>query len=447
MLSNRKPHRNNPFTKTKPRRSSRKNNKKTRFNCLHTMDLHSAYPFWMIKEGILGSFPKLRECARTEVVVIGGGITGALIAHRLCEAGIDVIVVEKRHVAYGSTSASTSMLQYEIDVPLFQLSKQVGKKNAVRAYRLCSESIDELGRLATQFGDQADFEKLPSLYFASYGHHDAEIIRPEYKARKAAGFDVALLSSSDIQTEYGFEAPSAILSGQGGHVNPYKLCYHLLTDVQRKGGRVYDSTEITDVEQDGKGVRLRCSTGTEITARFAIVACGYESQRYLSVPVTLFNSSYAIVSMPAADNKAPWKGNALIWETKTPYLYMRTTADNRILVGGRDERTADPDLRDSLIPFKKLQLENDFKQLFPQIPFETDFAWAGVFGETEDGLPYIGSYDKDRILFAMNYGGNGITFSVVAADILKDTVLGKKNADADLFGFSRMKKIQKPGSW
>lgn len=410
------------------------------------MDLHSSYPFWMIKEGILGSFPKLHNCARTEVVVIGGGITGALIAHRLCEAGVDVMVVEKRHVAFGSTSASTSMLQYEIDVPLFRLSKETGKKKAVRAYQLCSDAIDELGRLSTRFGDQADFEKLPSLYFASFAHHDTEIIQPEYKARKAAGFEVSLLSAADIQKSYGFKAASAILSSQGAHVNPYKLCYHLLQDVQRRGGRVYDSTEITDVVQEGKGVRLYGAAGTEITARFAIVACGYESQRYLPVPVTLFNSSYAIVSTPVGDPR-PWKDNALIWETKTPYLYMRTTADHRILVGGRDERTADPGKRDSLIPFKKLQLENDFHQLFPHIPFETDFAWAGVFGETADGLPYIGSYDQDRILFAMNYGGNGITFSVIAADILKDIVLGKKNADGEIFGFSRWKKDQKPGKW
>ena len=400
----------------------------------------------MIKEGILGSYPKLHTCTRAEVVVIGGGITGALIAHRLCEAGLDVIVVEKRHIAHGSTSASTSMLQYEIDVPLFQLSKQVGKKKAVRAYELCAEAIDELGSLAVHYGDKADFVKLPSLYFASFGHHDAEIIRPEFKARKSAGFDVSLLETSDIEKKYGFKATSAILSAQGGHVNPYKLCHHLLSDVVEKGGRVYDSTEVADVEQRGDSVFLRCTTGTEITARYAIVAFGYESQRYLPIPVTLFNSSYAIVSTPIGA-QPPWKDDALIWETKTPYLYMRTTADNRILVGGRDERTGDPHKRDSLIPFKKLQLENDFHELFPDTPFETDFAWAGVFGETIDGLPYIGSYDQERVLFAMNYGGNGITFSVAAANILKDTILGKKNPDGDIFGFSRWKKGERPGTW
>ncbi|HOY04955.1 MAG TPA: FAD-dependent oxidoreductase [Saprospiraceae bacterium] len=410
------------------------------------MDLHSAYPFWMIKEGILGSFPKLHDCTKAEVVVVGAGITGALIAHRLCEAGIDVVVLEKRHVAHGSTSASTAMLQYEIDIPLFDLSQKIGKKKAVRAYRICSDAIDEIGRISKPFGDQADFQKLPSLYYASYAHHDRDIIQPEFKARKSAGFEVSLLSESDIRKEYGFSAASAIRSAQGGHVNPYKLCHHLLADAQKKGARIYDSIEITRIEQNGDEVQLWSGEGLEIKARHVIVACGYESQRYLPVPVTLFNASYAIVSTPL-DEKHVWKDNALVWETKTPYLYMRTTADRRIIVGGRDERTADPARRDSLLPFKKLQLENDFRRLFPGIPFDTDFAWAGVFGETEDGLPYIGSYDQDRIHYAMNYGGNGITFSVAAAHILTDAVRGKKNADAALFSFDRLKKVRKPGGW
>jgi glycine/D-amino acid oxidase-like deaminating enzyme len=410
------------------------------------MDLHSSYPFWMIKEGILNTFPKLHECTHAEVVVIGAGISGALIAHQLCEAGLDVLVLEKRHVAYGSTSASTAMLQYEIDVPLFELARQIGKKNAARAYQVCSEAIDEIEQLCRSFEDHADFEKLPSVYYASYPHHDQEIIQPEFKARKAAGFAVDLLSGVDIRQDYGFAAPSGIRSAQGGHVNPYKLCYHLLAGVQKRGGRVYDSIEITRLQQNGKEVMLWSAEGLEIKAKYVVVACGYESQRYLPIPVTLFNASYAIVSTPV-DEAFVWKDQALIWETKTPYLYMRTTADQRLLVGGRDERTADPNKRDSLIPFKKVQLENDFKRLFPHIPFDTDYAWAGLFGETEDGLPYIGAYDQDRVLYAMNYGGNGITFSVAAAHILTDAIRGKKNADADLFSFSRLKKVRKPSAW
>src|SRR5687767_8584376 len=101
----------------------------------------------MISEGLKNSFPTLRENITTDVLVIGGGITGALISHRLCKAGLDVTLVEKQHVAHGSTSASTAMLQYEIDTPLFELIEKRGEQNALRAYTLCLEAIQKIADL------------------------------------------------------------------------------------------------------------------------------------------------------------------------------------------------------------------------------------------------------------------------------------------------------------
>ena len=404
------------------------------------MNLHSDYPFWMVKEGVLSNFPTLTDNHKTGIVIIGGGITGALIAHRLSLAGLQVTVIDKRHVAHGSTSASTSMLQYEIDVPLFKLSKMIGDKQAVRAYQLCAQAIDTLGEITTHLPQQTDFKKYPSLFYASFDKHTQELIEPEFEARKKAGFEVKLLRGGDIKKQFGFDAPSAILSQQGGQVNPYKLCSYLLTDLVTRGHNVYDLTEIIDWTIEENHVLLNTHDGFEIEAQHVVVACGYESQAYLDKKVTDFHSSYAIVSKPFVDKKEFWKDNALIWESKTPYLYMRTTGDNRILVGGRDEVFDDPTKRDALIPQKRIQLEHDFKRLFPHIPFQTDFAWAGTFAETEDGLPYIGTYDEKRVHFAMGYGGNGIVFSVIASDIICNEIQGNKNPNRPIFSFDRKSK-------
>lgn len=400
------------------------------------MNLHSDYPFWMVKEGIINSFPSLRQPHQTEVLIIGGGITGALIAHRVAAAGLHVTVVEKRHIAYGSTAASTSMLQYEIDVPLFELSEKIGETHAARAFQLCSDAIDALEKMSARYPDAADFEKHPSLLYASFQKHVPDILEPEFTARLKHGFDVYWLDSMALEREFGFRAPAAILSRQGGQVNPYKLCHYLLSDLVKKGHHVYDLTEITQWKSDKKGVTIQTREGHEIQAKHLVLACGYETQRYLPKKVTDFNSSYAIVSKPLDINPLLPK-NALIWETKTPYLYMRTTSDQRILVGGRDEVFSDAKKRDALIPKKRAQLEADFQKLFPEIPFQTDFAWAGTFAETKDGLPYIGPYDDPRIHFAMGYGGNGIVFSVVGAQIISDAIQGKKNPDAEIFRFDR----------
>jgi glycine/D-amino acid oxidase-like deaminating enzyme len=83
-------------------------------------------------------------------------------------------------------------------------------------------------------------------------------------------------------------------------------------------------------------------------------------------------------------------------------------------------------------------LENDFNKLFFPLPIKKEFAWSGVFAKTKDSLPFIGSYQKTpRTFYALGFGGNGITFSLVAAEIITDLLLGKKNKNADIFSFSR----------
>jgi glycine/D-amino acid oxidase-like deaminating enzyme len=153
--------------------------------------------------------------------------------------------------------------------------------------------------------------------------------------------------------------------------------------------------------------------------------------------VQTLQSTYAIVSEPFETQRF-WHRNALIWETATPYLYLRTTDDRRILVGGKDDDFWDAHKRDKALPAKARSLEASFNKLFPGIAFRTDFKWAGVFGSTKDGLPYIGALPgKPHTYFALGFGGNGITFSLMAARIITNLISGKKDPDAAIFGFDR----------
>ncbi|MEJ0103567.1 MAG: FAD-binding oxidoreductase [Bacteroidota bacterium] len=133
-----------------------------------------------------------------------------------------------------------------------------------------------------------------------------------------------------------------------------------------------------------------------------------------------------------------WYNNSLIWETASPYLYLRTTVDNRILIGGRDDDFTDAQKREKALASKARSLAAAVHTLFPAIPFRTDFSWAGTFASTKDGLPYIGSIPElPNTYFALGYGGNGITFSVIAAQIIRDILSGKKNNSLSIFSFNR----------
>ena len=178
--------------------------------------------------------------------------------------------------------------------------------------------------------------------------------------------------------------------------------------------------------------------GCHIKAKKIIYATGYESINYIKEPIVKLKSTYAIVSEPLSTQKPFWKNDMLIWNTADPYLYIRSTGDNRIFVGGRDENFYSPKKRDVLLGVKTRWLTKDFNKLFPAINFIPEFSWTGTFGSTKDGLPYIGAYKKlKNSYFALGFGGNGITFSLIAAEIILDELLGKKNPDAALFSFLR----------
>src|SRR5688500_7764944 len=121
------------------------------------MDLESGLPYWKIKSGLLGVYPALAADETCEVAILGAGITGALIADHLSSAGIDVLVLDKRETGWGSTCASTALLQYEVDVPLYQLIEMRGEAFAQRAYLRCLGAVHQLAAIAQGLEEDVGF--------------------------------------------------------------------------------------------------------------------------------------------------------------------------------------------------------------------------------------------------------------------------------------------------
>jgi glycine/D-amino acid oxidase-like deaminating enzyme len=400
------------------------------------MDLRTGAPFWPTSDGLIAVYPPLERDERCDVAIIGAGITGALAAHRLAQAGCDVVMLDRHDVGMGSTAASTGLLQCETDTSLGELAAELGIERAVRSWRLGLEAIDDLQIFCA---DPAyGFARRPTLYLAST-KRDVKTLRAEHALRAAHGFDVVWLDRAEIAARFGFDAHGAIESRGDAEIDAYRLTHGLIDEAVGKGARVYDRTNVNKVRVDRCGVTLTTNRGATVRARRLVVAAGYEVARQLRQDRGHLHSTWALASEPVAD-LSWWPDRCLIWETRRPYLYLRTTRDGRVMMGGEDEPWSSRHENTRLLVRKTGRLLKGFSRLFPKVRLEVAYAWAGVFGTTPDGLPCIGTIpDHLHTFYALGYGGNGITFSVIAANLVRDWWSGRPNADAAIFAFDRWK--------
>ncbi|MBW8362315.1 MAG: FAD-binding oxidoreductase [Kaistella sp.] len=401
------------------------------------MDLKSNEPFWLVKNGLLASYPSLKSDEECDVLIVGAGITGSLIAHQMIKDGYKTIIIDKREICNGSTSATTSMLQYEIDVALHQLKEKIGTVGAVKSYKACSKSIDDLEKIALEIGSEAGFTRKSSLYFTNE-KKDITYLYKEFESRKAAGFQVEWLDQEHIQDKYGLEQTlGGILSDQGASIDAFKFAHELLAFNFEKGLQIFDKTELESVKHRDDFSEVTTINGSKIKTKKIIYCIGYESNELIDEDFVNLKSTFAIVSEVDEANISKLN-KTLFWNTDEPYLYMRTTDDGRLLIGGGDEDFRNPEKRDKMIAKKEKETIKTLCKLLPEYEFYTDFTWAGTFGETKDGLPYIGTHKKFKnSYFVLGFGGNGITFSVTGMEMASNFMKNEEHPLTEFFKFER----------
>ena len=401
------------------------------------MDLLSNRPFWAEVNGIVESYPSLKKDLECDILVIGGGITGSLIAHQCMEDGYKTVLLDRREIAHGSTAATTAMLQYETDKPLHELIPLVGEGGAVGSFRAGIKAIERIGSLADEIDSKAGFEKKKALRFAA-ARKDVRWLQKEYETLKKYGFQVEWLSAEEIADRFHLQKTfGGILSEHAASIDAYRFAYELLNFNVKRGLRVYDKTELKKVHYRDNHNIAETTTGKRIAAKRIIYCTGYEATETIKENFATLTSTYAIISERFVDDCGPLE-KLLIWDTSEPYHYMRTTADRRILIGGEDERFKNAYKRDRLLDKKENRLRRYLKKILPEDDFYTDFAWAGTFAETNDSLPYIGRHrDFDNSYFVLGYGGNGITFSVIGMEMISAMLRGETHPLESYYRFGR----------
>lgn len=381
----------------------------------------------------------LTEDITTDVAIIGGGVTGAIVSYYFSEAGIDNVVLEANRIGHKSTSVTTSLLQYELDGNIKELHQYLCEEKAIRSYKLSCEALAEVEKLSRTLDNDFDYIKVDSVLY-SLSKLDYKSILEEYDTRKKYGFDVTY--QRDEEKICGLDFRCALISKSGGaKIDPYKFTHALLKSSVEKGAKIFENTEVKKIIYTSDGVEIITEFNHKIKANKVIIATGYDKSigtksDFGENLTTTFNiATSPIDNLDAIYDKYVFRDNEAV------YHYFRTTKDKRIIMGGEDVNF--PQDMDNCILCEKQYdaLEKLTRSLFNMYDFKIDYKYCGAFANTPDNLGFIGSDpQRENQWFCLGYGANGILFAMTGAKILLDIYNGNENKDAELFRVDRFRK-------
>ncbi|MDN5567449.1 MAG: FAD-binding oxidoreductase [Paracoccus sp. (in: a-proteobacteria)] len=397
-------------------------------------DLRTGMPFWLKTPNITVPADAMPERDRFDAIVVGAGISGALVAEALTRQGLRVLVLDRRKPVRGSSPASTAMIQHEIDIPMIHHVRDMGVTKANAVWRRSARAVQDLVDLVADLGLECSMQPKKALYLTG-NILGSRAMQDEAATRQKAGIKAEYLNAPALRARFGIDRTGAIVSDASASANPAQLTAGLLKVAQTRGAIILSDTEVTDMAELPGGVALATAAGQVLTAGHAVFCTGYEFLPAMESATHQITSTWALASEPGMAHP-DWLDDFLVWEAAEPYLYYRTTPDGRIIVGGEDEDSPDRNDDPALLDKKARAICDKLRDLADIDIGKPAYIWSAPFGNTTDGLPIIDRVPgHDRVFAVMGFGGNGITFSMIAAQIVAAAIAGNPDADAKLFAF------------
>jgi glycine/D-amino acid oxidase-like deaminating enzyme len=388
-------------------------------------------------------YPSLSGKHQASVAIVGGGMTGALVAHAFASAGISTILVEASDVGRGSTASSSALLLQEPDLELTELARRYGRRRSRRIWQMSRDSVEALVRLLRRLRIACDLQRRDAVYYATDAAALARL-HAEYELRASCGFEATWLGPGALRRATGITGRGAIRTHGSAQFDPYRACLGVLRAAVATGAQVFERSHVRRIMAERNRVRLWTREGMLESER-VVIATGYATSQLTPLAGRFrMYRTYVLATEPAGDQDRRELGlsDVMVWDTERPYHYARWTPEHRLLLGGGDRLVRPGVRRRQQFAAATGALRAYFETRLPAVSaLETEFAWEGLFATTPDSLPYIGPHRRyPRHWFALGYGGNGMTFGFLAARLLLDRWQRAISGDHALFEFGRMRQ-------
>ena len=293
--------------------------------------------------------------------------------------------------------------------------------------------------LVRRLGIKAGLESLDSVT-VSAGGNDKQL-RREFDARHEASLGAHWLNPRQVRQAAHLDANAAIRLDDAFSLDPFRVALGLAQAAAKRGATFFERTAVTKVRWTRKHAQLMLAGGT-IRADRVIVATGSATPEYTSLRRHFKRRHrYVVMTEPvAAPVRKQMAGlGVTLRDNATPHHRIRWTVDHRLVVSGADQDEIPERLRETTFIQRTGQLMYELLTMYPAISgLMPDYGWDVTYGETADGVMYIGPHrNYPHHLFALGGDGDSITGAFLAARILARAAADASTRDDDVFGWMR----------
>ena len=387
----------------------------------------------------LPEFPRARGESASNVVIVGGGLTGCATAYACAAAGLRAIVLDAGRIGQGSSSRCAGLLLPDPGPSFRDLSNAHGLRAARRAFQMWRRATLDAAALMRRLGIRCGLEAEDALLVAP--REDEKMLRREFDARAEAGLELAWLGRKPLQKASALETGVAIRMHEAYGLDPYRAVIGIARAAATRGVGFFERSAVTKVRFGRKHVEV-LTEHASIRAATVIVATGTPGVEFRQLRRHFKRrETYLVLTepMPAAMRKALGPRESTMADTRVPRHRIRWMEDDRILIGGGDQAATSARTREAVLVQRTGQLMYELSTMYPEISgLMPAYGWELAYGDTADGLPYIGPHRNfPHHLFAFGGRSDSITGAFLAARILVRAVQGEPDKTDEVFAFTR----------
>lgn len=372
-------------------------------------------------------------------MIVGGGLTGCATAYACAAAGLGTVLLDAERLGCGSTGRSAGLLAPEPGPAFRDVAAAHGLRAARIAFETWRRGALDGAALLRRLGIRCDLQPCDTIVVA--GRDEEKRLRRELAARREAGLDVTSLGARQVATLMGLEAAAALRSRSSFTLDPYRACLGLASAAARRGAELFERSRVRQVRFTRRYADVLAEGGT-IRTRAVVVATGSATSEFKALRRHFRRrETYVVMTepVPAAVRRQLGDRAFILGDVRVPPHRVRWTRDDRLVVAGADQNETPPRTRNALLVQRTGQLMYELLTMYPAISgLQPEYGWEASYGDTADGLLYIGAHRNFPFhLFALGGGRDSVTGAFVAARIVVRAVQGAPDKADQVFGWNR----------